>query len=172
MTLPKSIEKFLVKFWNYNKEDLKEQLLEEDHYIVWYCGIDHIVDRNKTPDNVIIHTEFAQYNFDFSYKKSEHVVIRFNDEVQFFYYILSDFIEKYYEGKPFEMRVIQIPDGMYYLEFKLDEKYSFVFQQLMILTDEEKEEVEKFTYMKLTEQKEIELDKIFKSINISSDMIL
>jgi hypothetical protein len=170
--IPKSILRFLCKHWGYDESEIKEEMMETEHYIVWYCGIDHLVDRDKTPDGVIFHTEFCNYNFNKSYKKSDNVVIKFSNKVRFFYYILRDFIEHYYGDNPFEMRVIQIPEGLYYLEFKLDDKYSYVFQQLWDLTEEEKEDVEKFTMSTIEDTTDINMDKVFTKMNIADDMKL
>ena len=169
--IPKSIKKFLTKCWGYDESDITEEKIEYDHYITWYCGIDHIVDRDKTPDKVIIIREFSTYTFNDSIKKSEDVAIKYNENTRFFYNYLRDFIKNYYEKKPFNMRIIRIQNGFFYLEFLLDEKYSFIFQMIYEVSDDE---MKKLSELKMTKEKpkDVKFDDIFKSLNITSDMIL
>ena len=169
---PKAIKKFLVKRWGLKEEELKEELLEKEHYIVWYCGIDHIVDREKTPIAIVIDKDFCLYILDKKHKKSANVVINYKDDISFFHNALVDFVEIYYEGQAFEMRVIHIPDGMYYLEFKLDEKYSYVYQQIWNLDDEDIDNLKKFTLAKYEEPTKVRFEEIFRKISIGDDMLL
>lgn len=162
--------KFLTTFWGLAAEDLKEDLVENDHYIAWYCGIDHIVNRDLTPDAVVILKDFKTYTFN-PIKTKKETVINYKDGVDFFYNTIRKFIEIYYEGKPFEMRIIQIPDGYHYLEFKLDDKYSFVYQMIYVFTEEEIKELKEYHMTKEMPDK-VDFNTVFKKITMGDDMIL
>jgi len=170
--IPESVKKVLVNYWGYKEEDLKEDLLEKNHYIVWFCGIDHIVDRTKTPDGIIIKRNFKLVNFNFDYKQKDDVVIFLEKGIRFFYYETKKFIEAYYGNQPFEVRAIAIPSGQCYLEFKLDDTYSYVYQQLYELDEEEKEDAKKILGAEINEPKNLSFDEVFIKINITSDMVL
>ena len=168
---PRAIKKFLTTYWGVKEEDLKEELLA-DHYIVWYCGIDHVVDRTKQPEHVIVHDDFILYVFNKEYLKTENVVIKYKDDVEFSYRILSDFVEKLFKQQPFSMRVIQVPNGFYYLEFKLDDRYSYVYQQIYVLVEEDLKELLASPFVKYENPIRIEFNKVFKKLNFANDMAL
>lgn len=170
--IPPAIKKFLMKYLSYEEKEIKEELLERNHYITWYCGIDHVVDRTKTPEAVIIVEDFSTYTFiEVKTKRDEEVVIKYKENIAFFYDMLKNFIKIYYEKGSFEMRIIRIPDGFHYLEFKLDDTYSFVFQMVFLIDDEERKELDEMGFSK-DMPREVNFDEVFKKITIGDDMEL
>jgi len=169
--VPKNIKKFLVNCWLFSEEEVEKVGLA-DHYIVWFCGIDHIADREKTPDKLEILTEFKKYRLQTSFDKK--IQINFKEDIDFSYYILKRFIETYYKGDLFEMRVIRIPEGFYYLEFKLDERYSFLYQQIWHLTDEDLKDIGDVPLREMLEEPPVKIpfDRVFLSMDMTSDMVL
>ena len=168
---PKSIKKFLIDCWFYKEEEIADVLLA-DHYMVWVLGIDTLVDRTKEPEALVIHGEFETYTFNNDYKNTKNIEIKYKGEIRFFYLHLSEILARYFEGYPFKMRVIQIPDGLYYLEIQLDNRYSYVFQQLWILDDDERKELEKFSSAQFKEAKQLPFDDVFIKVSFGDDMAL
>jgi len=125
-----------------------------DKFIAWDIGSEIVINRNFFPDDIRIYTEYKTVQMVYSYKTG--VCIEWNGNY-FFANMIKKYIEEGFQNKPVEIRFFRA--GLVYMEFKIDETYSFVVQQIM-------------DYDGKGDLKPIPFDKVFKNVTISSDMEL
>lgn len=119
----------------------------------------HLINRTKKPKEFRVGT-FNKYNF--SEQEYDELPILSYKEVYFAYPLVKEIYEKVFNKKPFEARIDEL-EKEYYLEFKLDDIYSVVLQEMYFLREEE-------DWMEYNT--EVNLFDVLQSSTLASDMIL
>jgi len=136
-----------------------------DEFVAWSMGSEIVINRNFYPKELKVLTRFKTVQMVYSYKVDTR--IEWNGHY-FFANSIKKYVEEGFKNMPFEIRMIKA--NLIYFEFKIDESYSFLFQEIMSL--DEDDNIISLPPEEVGDLKILPFDKVFKNITIGNDMEL